>query len=66
MNNREYAKHKKAMLENAMLISVDGLQAAIIEEVKTPVLPYLVFDTMLTALQKKMGTKAFNEWISTL
>lgn len=66
MTNREYNKHKKAMLDRAMMISIEGLQSAIIDEVKTPALPYLIFDTMMTALEKKMGKKAFKEWSNTL
>lgn len=66
MNNREYTKHKKAMLERAMMISTEGLQSAIVEEMTTPVLPYLVFDTMLSALEKKLGKKQFNEWMATI
>lgn len=66
MNNREYNKHKKAMLERALMISVEGLQASIVDEIKTPVLPYLIFDTMTAALEKKMGKKEFTKWFDSL
>lgn len=63
MNKREYNAHKKAMVERAMMISVEGLQSAIIDEMKTPTLPYLIFDTMVSALEKKMGKRAFDAWM---
>lgn len=66
MNRRDYQIHRKALVEHAMLISVEGLQAYIQDEMTRESdedgLPYLVFDSMLIALEKKMGKKAFLEW----
>ena len=70
MQKKEYAMHKKALVARAMLVSEEGLKAAIAEEMRSDsvssTLPYLVFDSMLSALEKKMGKKRFLEWSKTL
>lgn len=66
MNQIEYAKHKKALVARAMLMSVEGLQGIILEELKNPSLPYLLFDATMQALEKKMGKKAFAAWVNNI
>jgi hypothetical protein len=66
MNDREYAKHKKALVARAQMLSVEALQDAIRDEWDSPELPYLVFDAMTTALEKKLGKRRYAAWINTL
>jgi hypothetical protein len=66
MNEREYRKHKKALVERAKMLSVEALKASISDEWEDSKLPYLVFDAMTTALQKKLGTRQYTVWVNTL
>ena len=66
MNEREYNKHKRALVERAKLLSVEALQHSISDEWSKPELPYLVFDAMTTALEKKLGKRRYIDWINTL
>lgn len=54
MQKKEYAMHKKALVARAMLVSEEGLQAAIADEMRDGgTLPYLVFDAMAAHLKRK-------------
>lgn len=66
MDTKEYEKHKRALVRRAMLLSVEALQDAIQDEWLKPDLPYLVFDAMTTALEKKMGKPAYASWINSI
>lgn len=63
---RQYKADKAAMLEKALKISVEGLKSAVIEEYGCPVLPYLVLDCMLEALEIKLGRKEYNLFMDSL
>lgn len=66
MEDKVYNAHKKALVSRAMSITVEGLQDAITDEWNNPELPYLVFDAMTTALEKKLGKAEYAKWINSL
>lgn len=70
MYKKEYAAHKKALVERAMMLSVEGLQHAIIGELQKArddePRSYLTFDAMTVALERKMGRKGYAAWLATL
>jgi hypothetical protein len=66
MTKREYNAHKKALMNTAMCITVESLQASIKDEFVNPSQPYLVFDAMMSACEKKLGKREFQKWLATL
>ena len=70
MYKKEYAAHKKSLVERAMMLSVEGLQHAIIGELQKAKedepMSYLTFDAMTVALERKMGRKGYAAWLTTL
>jgi hypothetical protein len=66
MDTREYKKHVNALRNHAMLMSVDGLQAAIIDDWNEPKWPSVLFDAMNEALERKMGKRAYAHWFNSL
>lgn len=77
MKKREYNVHKKALVERCMLMSLEGIQMAILEQITATIepqgategdtgetMPYILFEAMLIALERKMGKKAFAEWLA--
>lgn len=66
MEDNVYNAHKKSLVARAMMMTVEGLQDAITDEWESPELPYLVFDAMTTALEKKLGKVEYAKWINTL
>ncbi|MNC14379.1 hypothetical protein D3C75_621550 [compost metagenome] len=66
MDNREYKKHKIALRNHAMLMSVDGLQESIKGDWNNPQWPSVLFDAMCEALERKMGKRAYTTWFNAL
>lgn len=66
MNEREYNKHLKALVQRALLLSESGLQLYLIEEYNKPEPDDLMFDVLSKALVKKMGKRRFDSWIDTV
>ncbi len=66
MNEREYNKHVKALVQRALFLSEQGLQLYLIEEYNKPEPDDLMFDVLSKALVKKMGKRRFDSWIDTV
>lgn len=66
MNERDYAKHKKALVARALMLSEHGLQLYVIEEYNKPNPDDMMFDVLTTALQKKMGKRRYDAWQATI
>lgn len=65
-NNRQYARDVKALAAHASMMTVEGLQAAILEDWNDPKWPSNLFDGMNLALEKKMGKRAYTVWFESL
>jgi hypothetical protein len=66
MDIREYKKHRTALRNSAMNMSVDGLQESIKADWKEPQWPSVLFDAMNDALERKMGKRAYAAWFNSL
>lgn len=66
MNNREYNKHRTALRDHALAMSVEGLQEGIKDDFVNPQWPAVLFDAMNDALERKMGKRAYTEWFNAL
>jgi hypothetical protein len=66
MGNREYRKHVAQMARKAAMMSVEGLQASIIDDWNDPKWPSIMFDAMNKALEQKMGRRAYAQWFNNL
>jgi hypothetical protein len=66
MNQREYKKHVTALRNHALLMSVEGLQEAIVDDWNEPKWPSVLFDAMNDALERKMGKRAYSQWFDSL
>jgi hypothetical protein len=66
MDIREYKKHRMALRNSAMLMSVDGLKESIKADWKDPQWPSVLFDAMNDALERKIGKRAYAVWFNSL
>lgn len=66
MENREYKKHRIALRDRAMMMTIDGLQASIKADFEAPAWPSVLFDAMNDALERKMGKRAYTVWFNAL
>lgn len=66
MDNREYKKHCQALANHASAMSVEGLQASILNDWNNPEWPSVLFDGMNAALERKMGKRAYTVWFNNL
>lgn len=66
MNNRRYNSDVRAMADHASMMTIDGLQHAILEDWNNPQWPSILFDAMNLALEKKMGKRAYTTWFNAL
>lgn len=66
MDNREYRKTVAIMASKAAMMSVEGLQASILDDWNNPQWPAIMFDAMNKALERKMGRTAYAHWFNNL
>lgn len=66
MDIRDYKKHRSAIRDHALMMSIEGLQTSIKEDWLEPKWPSVLFDGMNDALERKMGKRAYAQWFDSL
>jgi hypothetical protein len=66
MDSREYRKTVAQMARKAAMMSVEGLQASILDDWNNPQWPAIMFDAMNKALERKMGRTSYAQWFNNL
>lgn len=65
MNTEQQAIYNQ-MVAKAIALPVDELKAQILQDNAEPILPEVVFNSLLDALEKKVSEEEFQDFLNTL